>query len=261
MIQKVREAVRSLCWPQPDAGGAALPGPGRLSFFSLAVGGLLGSALFSLIAGQFFPGVSRPFQIFIKVFVLLFAIIIHEVAHGLAAEKLGDPTARLLGRITLNPIPHIDIFGSIIIPGFLILTGSSFIIGWAKPVPIDIRRFQDPIKGFGITALAGPAANGVQMIVYAVLFRLSLTLGAPPWVLYLCFMGTGINLFLGLFNLIPIPPLDGSRIVAALLPRDAAVNYLRIERFGFLLIFLLLWSRALDPLFHVFGALLRLILS
>jgi Zn-dependent protease len=140
-------------------------------------------------------------------------------------------------------------------------TGSYFIIGWAKPVPIDIRRFREPLVDFGFTALAGPAANGIQVAIYAGLYHLSTTLGAPLWVQYLCFVGTAINLFLGLFNLIPIPPLDGSRVVAALLPTNAALAYLSIERFGFMLVFFLLWSGVLNPFYRAVGALLYRILS
>jgi Zn-dependent protease len=206
------------------------------------------------------PGISKIAQVLIRIFVLVFAIIVHEVAHGWVAEKRGDPTARRLGRITLNPLPHIDIFGSIVIPGFLILTGSPFVIGWAKPVPIDIRRFRDPLRDFAVTALAGPAANLMQMIVYVALYRLTVAQGWPVWVGYLGFSGAAINLFLALFNLIPIPPLDGSRLVAATLPTQMAVAYLSIERFGFIIIFGLMYLGVLDPVFNAFwGLFLRII--
>jgi Zn-dependent protease len=204
-------------------------------------------------------------EIAIRIFVLISAIIIHEVAHGWVAEKRGDPTARRLGRITLNPLPHIDLFGSIIIPGFMILasrlTGSPFVIGWAKPVPIDIRRFRDPLKDFAVTALAGPVANLLQVVVYVALFRVARHLGWSGWVQYLGYMGAGINFFLALFNLIPIPPLDGSRLVAASLPTRMAVAYLSIERFGFVIIFGLMYLGAFNPIFAAFERMLQLIIS
>lgn len=218
---------------------------------SFIIGGIISTAIATLATGQAIPGVPTPLAWTIRIVTLISAIIIHEVAHGLAAERLGDPTARRMGRLTLNPIPHIDIFGSIIIPGFLLISGSPFVIGWAKPVPVDIRRFEDPLKGWAITALAGPAANFAQLVVYVLLFRLATTAGFPVWVQFLAFSGAAINLFLGLFNLIPIPPLDGSRIVAALIPFELARQYLSIERFGFIIIFGLLWLDVLDPLFNL----------
>lgn len=237
-------------------------GLGRRPAFpgTLLIGGI-GAALLSSLAGQVIPGVPRPLQIVIRVVVLFFAIVVHEVSHGYIAGTRGDPTARRMGRLTLNPIPHIDIFGSIIIPGFLILSGSSFVIGWAKPVPIDIRRFRDPLRDFAITALAGPASNIAQMIVFVLLFRAGDALSWPNWVLYLAFTGAGINLFLAVFNLIPIPPLDGSRLVAAALPTRLAVQYLSIERFGFIIIFLLLFVHAFDGLFRLVWGFLISILS
>ncbi len=196
-------------------------------------------------------------QLVIRVFVLISAIIIHEVAHGLVAERLGDPTARRMGRLTLNPIPHIDIMGSIIIPGFLLMSSSPFVLGWAKPVPIDIRRFQNPLRDFGITALAGPVANGIQMVIWIVVFRLAASLGWPLWVGFLAISGASINMFLGLINLIPIPPLDGSRIVAAFLPVEMAVRYLSIERFGLIIVFGLLYMNVFDGFFNLMFVLLE----
>lgn len=211
------------------------------------------------------PSLPGVLQVVIRIFVLLFAIIIHEVAHGWVAEKRGDPTARRLGRITLNPLPHIDLFGSILIPGFMILanrlTGSPFIIGWAKPVPIDIRRFRDPLNDFAVTALAGPVSNLLQCAVYVAILKLAVAQGWPYWVGYLGFAGAGTNLFLALFNLIPIPPLDGSRLVAAALPTRMAVAYLSIERFGFIIIFGLLYLGVFEPLFGAFYRLLDAIIS
>ncbi|MBD3347962.1 MAG: site-2 protease family protein [Candidatus Eisenbacteria bacterium] len=196
-----------------------------------------------------------------RVLVLYLAIVVHEVSHGFVANLRGDPTAKSMGRLTLNPLPHVDIFGTIIIPGFLILTGSSFVIGWAKPVPVNIRLFKDPLRDFAITSLAGPASNMAQVVVYAVLFKVATAAGWPNWVGFLAFSGAAINLFLGFFNLIPIPPLDGSRLVAAALPTHLAVQYLSIERFGFVIIFGLLWLGILDPVFGLAWGILRSILS
>jgi Zn-dependent protease len=211
------------------------------------------------------PELSKLLQIVVRIFVLVFAIIIHEVAHGWVAEKRGDPTARRLGRITLNPIPHIDLFGSIIIPGFMIaanyFTGSPFVLGWAKPVPIDIRRFRNPLQDFALTALAGPVANLLQVVIYVAIFRFAVALDWPLWIGYLGFAGAGINLFLALFNLIPIPPLDGSRLVAASLPTHMAIAYLSIERFGFMIIFGLMFLGVFEPVFDAFDRLFRLIIS
>lgn len=235
------------------------PGSGVLT--SVTVGGITGSTVLSLLSGQVSLYVPRPLQIVLMVFVLYLAIVVHEVAHGYIANLRGDPTAKRLGRLTLNPIPHIDIFGSIIIPGFLILTNSGFVIGWAKPVPIDIRRFRDPLGDFAITSLAGPASNALQALVYVVLFHVAGWLGWPGWVLFLAYIGTLINLILALFNMIPIPPLDGSRLVAAVLPTQLAVQYLSIERFGFIIIFGLLWLGAFRVLFRVAEGLVRTLLA
>jgi Zn-dependent protease len=228
---------------------------------TLAVGGIAGSAVLSLVSGQVSLYVPKALQIVIMVFVLYLAIVVHEVAHGYVANLRGDPTAKRLGRLTLNPIPHIDIFGSIIIPGFLILTGSGFVIGWAKPVPIDIRRFRDPLGDFAITSLAGPASNALQALGYVLLFHAASSLGWPGWVLFLGYVGTLINLILAIFNMIPIPPLDGSRLVAAVLPTRLAVQYLSIERFGFIIIFGLLWLGAFNVLFRIARGLVQTLLA
>jgi Zn-dependent protease len=230
------------------------PGP------ALWLVGVGGAALLSLLAGQIVPGVPRVTQIIIRVFVLYFAIVVHEVSHGFVAYLRGDPTAKVMGRLTLNPLPHIDLFGSIIIPGFLIFTNSPFIIGWAKPVPVDIRRFEEPLQDFAITSFAGPVSNFAQVAVYTILFKLTASHDWPNWLAFLAFSGAAVNFFLGIFNLIPIPPLDGSRLVAAVLPTGLAVRYLSIERFGFILIFMLLWAGAFEPIFHAIWRILLKIL-
>ncbi len=176
--------------------------------------------------------------------ILIFSVILHECAHGLAAERCGDPTARQAGRITLNPIPHLDPIGSIFLPGIMILmslvTGSGFIFGWAKPVPINPYNLNDPKRDMMWVGLAGPATNFAVALFLALVFRLlaiSASLGAV-----ILFYGITINLILGFFNLIPIPPLDGSRILSGLLPEEYAYKLSRIEPFGFMILIILFIS-------------------
>jgi len=176
--------------------------------------------------------------------ILIFSVILHECAHGLVAERCGDPTARQAGRITLNPIPHLDPIGSIFLPGIMILinlvTGSGFIFGWAKPVPINPYNLNDPKRDMMWVGLAGPATNFAVALFLALVFRLlaiSASLGAT-----ILFYGITINLILGFFNLIPIPPLDGSRILSSLLPEEYAYKLSRIEPFGFMILIILFIS-------------------
>ena len=157
--------------------------------------------------------------------VLILTIIVHEIAHGYAALLLGDPTAQQEGRLTLNPIPHIDIFGTLIVPGILLLTGSGILFGWAKPVPYNPYNLKGR-WGEAIVAAAGPGIN----IALAVVFGLLLRFGGdmlPASLLPFFRVVIPVNLFIAFFNLIPIPPLDGSKIVMALLPLDLR---LRLER-------------------------------
>ena len=185
--------------------------------------------------------------------ILLFSVIIHEVSHGLVAEKLGDPTARRQGRITLNPIPHIDLVGSIILPAMAILLHFP-LLGWAKPVPIDIRQFRDPMRDFAITALAGPVSNLAQVMVYTVIFHVSTSLGWA-FVAFIGWWGIYINLLLAIFNLLPIPPLDGSRLIAAAMPRDMGWQFLSIGRYGFMILMFLIFTGVLRPLWVLVGIL------
>jgi len=172
----------------------------------------------------------------------LLALTCHEVAHGYVAKRLGDPTAEELGRLTLNPIKHISLFGTVLFPLMLYLAHSPVIFGWAKPVPVDPRYFRNPLKGMMWVGMAGPVANFILATIAAAFFRLLAPLTSGQSILLefvLLFML--VNLVLGFFNLIPIPPLDGSRIVTGLLPRNLAIEYLRIERFGFLILIGLLY--------------------
>lgn len=169
---------------------------------------------------------------------LLVALTFHEVAHGWVAYRLGDPTAKLLGRLTLNPLKHLDPLGTLI---FFIAR-----IGWAKPVPVNPRYFKNPRKGMLLVAVAGPAANFALALVFAALFHLVGAIDIPgrdsllfkvlyPTVL-ICQAGVFVNLILGIFNLMPIPPLDGSNILAGILPPRLAASYMSLSRYGVFLI-------------------------
>jgi Zn-dependent protease len=182
---------------------------------------------------------------------VLLAITLHEAAHGLVADKLGDPTARKLGRITLNPIKHIDPQGTIIIPLVMIvmskmLLGQLMAFGWAKPVPVDPRHFKQPLLDMALVALAGPASNFVMASFWALFISLSASFITDPALLdHLVFMGEigiFINVLLLVLNLLPIPPLDGGRVVAGLLPKEMALVYLRIEPFGMWILLALLFT-------------------
>ncbi|OGT06776.1 MAG: peptidase [Gammaproteobacteria bacterium GWF2_41_13] len=184
---------------------------------------------------------------------VLFAIVVHEVAHGWMASKFGDKTALLLGRLTLNPLKHIDLFGTIIIPLVLLMTGSGFIFGWAKPVPINPRNFRNPTKAMPWVAAAGPLANLMMALLWAIIAKGGLWLlhqqlsFALPIVL-MGKIGIDINLILMLLNLIPIPPLDGSRILMAFLPKQAQYRYARFEPYGLILLLILLMTGLLGSI-------------
>jgi Zn-dependent protease len=177
--------------------------------------------------------------------VLLFSVIIHECAHGYVAEWWGDPTARMLGRLTLNPLPHIDLFGSILVPGMLILSGSGILFGWAKPVPVTPENFRDRRMGDITVSLAGPASNILLALGFAAILAVAGLIsggGAPSEVVWqLCTYGILLNFVLAVFNLLPIPPLDGSHVVANLLPGPAAYAYRSMGQYGLLIVFLLLF--------------------
>jgi Zn-dependent protease len=189
------------------------------------------------------------------------AIILHECAHGWMALCLGDPTARDAKRLSVNPLRHIDPMGTLILPGFLLLVHSSFIFGWAKPIPVNFSRLRHGRGGVFLVALAGPLANLIMMagwlgiVVFIESNKIMAKMFAHSTVDYLgqvAFTGVAINLVLILFNLIPIPPLDGGRLVGALLPPYLSRYYMRLERFGILIFFLLLitgaFHRIFDPL-------------
>lgn len=170
------------------------------------------------------------------IFVLGTAVILHECAHGWVALKFGDPTAKLLGRLTLNPFKHIDPIGTVLVPIITKLT-LGFPFGWAKPVPVNFANLNNPKRDMIFVALAGPAVNIVLALVASVLIHIG------PNIFELA---VKINLMLAIFNMIPIPPLDGSRVVAGLLPTSLARKYLYLEPFGFIIVIVLLQSGALD---------------
>ena len=207
---------------------------------------------------------------------LIFAITLHEAAHGWAAKKLGDDTAWILGRVTANPVPHIDPVGTVLVPGALVLMsaltgGAGFVFGWAKPVPVNPNYFRKPKQGMAVTALAGPVSN----LLLAVLF-----LGIGKVIYLYAPYSAGMNVFfewclftvapmsvgMGLFNLIPIPPLDGSKVLAMFLPNSAYGQLMRYERYGILVLLALSWLGlggnflgdaiygVYEALFHIFFA-------
>ena len=190
-------------------------------------------------------------RIVVWILPVVFAITVHEVAHGWVAKKYGDNTASMLGRLTLNPIKHIDLFGTIILPGLLLMTGTGFIFGWAKPVPVDPRNFKRPLQDMAVVALAGPVANLLMALVWALVIRLGIAIGTGAEAISLPLIYTGvagisINLVLALINLLPIPPLDGSRILTGILPSYWAWQYNRLERYGFILLLVLLYTKILN---------------
>lgn len=161
--------------------------------------------------------------------VLILSIIVHEVAHGYAADSLGDPTARMAGRLTLNPLPHIDLMGSIILPGLLMLTNSPLFFGWAKPVPYNPYNLKNSRWGETLVALAGSGTNLLLAVIFGLIARFGTTLGLPETTLAIAVTISFVNLFLGLFNLIPFPPLDGFTALRSALPWHLAAGLNRFE--------------------------------
>lgn len=192
-------------------------------------------------------------KIVIYALPVIFAITVHEAAHGYAAKHFGDMTAFNAGRISLNPLKHIDLFGTILLPALTIMLGG-ILFGWAKPVPVDFRRLRNPKKDMLWVAAAGPASNFGMAIFWA--FVLKFSMAAPEaFVLPLALMakaGVSINIVLMVLNLLPLPPLDGGRIAVSLLPHNLARPFAQLERYGFIILIALLFSgvlgRILDPL-------------
>jgi Zn-dependent protease len=183
----------------------------------------------------------------VAVLPLLFGITVHEVAHGWVAKHLGDPTAQRLGRLTLNPIKHIDPVGTVLVPGVLLLMSSAagmpFAIGWAKPVPVTWENLRHPRRDMILVAAAGPLSNLLMAVMWAGIAVLGLVIGATgagEWaaapLYYMGRYGIFINLILMVLNLLPIPPLDGGRVVAGLLPNRLSWQFSRIEPYGFFIL-------------------------
>jgi Zn-dependent protease len=180
---------------------------------------------------------------------VMLGITIHEVAHGWVASKLGDKTALMMGRLTLNPLKHIDPVGTILIPGLLLLLQSGFIFGYAKPVPINWRNLRQPKRDMAIVAGAGPMANLLMAMVWALLVRAGLLMGETGIALvYMGVAGIFINTVLMVLNLLPLPPLDGGRVMTSLLPGPLAYRFSKIEPFGFMILIALLITGVLGKI-------------
>ncbi len=175
--------------------------------------------------------------------IAIFSITSHEAAHGYIADRLGDPTAREAGRLTLNPLPHIDPFFTILLPLLLIVSGSPFIFGGAKPVPVNVSRLRHPRRDAALVGAAGPAANIAIAAALTALFAVAGSSGVAPDadILRILAIGIFVNGLLAVFNLIPIPPLDGSRVVQYFLSPGVLAIYQRLEQFGLLIIVALLF--------------------
>lgn len=203
--------------------------------------------------------------ILIGVVILVFSAILHEIAHGYVAEKLGDPTARIAGRITLNPLPHIDPIMTILVPVLLIFSGSPIIFGAAKPVPVNPLMLREGRKDIALVSLAGPLTNLALTLVAAVIFAIfysnlgllnvaimnpSVAFEANPVAFILARIAL-INLALGFLNLIPVPPLDGSKFFSILLPERVAQQYFALAPFGIFILFLLLLMTPIGDLLWI----------
>jgi Zn-dependent protease len=183
---------------------------------------------------------------------VLFAITLHEVAHGWMASKLGDQSAKMLGRLSLNPLKHIDPIGTIIVPVTLLVL-SGFVFGWAKAVPVNANNFKNPKTDMAWVAIAGPAANVLMVLGWAVVIKVGLLLHpvdavSAQFLIYSGIAGVSINLILILLNLLPIPPLDGSRVLSAFLSRPIAWQYNRLEPYGFFILLGLMFTGVLELL-------------
>lgn len=192
------------------------------------------------------------YQILVYGIPLIFAITLHEAAHGLAAKRYGDDTAFMLGRVTANPIPHIDLVGTILVPGALLLgsalTGlGGVLLGWAKPVPINTRKLNPFRKGMLMVALAGPFSNFCQALVWFIFLKAFINSGIlTQSLLDITVAGVLVNFYIMAFNLLPLPPLDGGRIVTMLLPYNAAQQFARLEQYGMIILVVLIMSGLLN---------------
>ena len=192
-------------------------------------------------------------RILIWAIPLIFAVTFHEMAHGWVASLRGDQTAKRLGRLSPNPLRHVDPVGTVLVPAVLFLLHAGFLFGWAKPVPVDWRNLKRPRLDMALVAVAGPAANIVMALIWAMVAKVALvSVASHPWIVQVLFaMGTAgiaVNLMLAIFNLIPIPPLDGSRIVSRLLKPAWAYHYDKIERYSIWILMILLATHILSAI-------------
>lgn len=191
------------------------------------------------------------------IIVLILSIVLHEVAHGYAANWLGDPTARLAGRLTANPLPHIDPLGSVVLPAILFLTHSPFLFGWAKPVPVNLYNLRNQKWGGAIVAAAGPFTNIFLAVIFAILVRLAVPLQLSPSFITLAASIVQINVLLAVFNLIPFPPLDGSKMIDPFLPHSLRMQLRSVgtylNSFGMIgmLLFLFVFVTVLSTPFYL----------
>ena len=189
--------------------------------------------------------------------MLLVSLTVHEAAHAWAANQLGDPTARRLGRLTLNPVAHIDPIGTLLFPLLAITTGLP-LIGWAKPVPVDFRNLKSPRRDFAVVAAAGPVSNVILAIVGAVAFAAVSSASPSESLRMLVFSFVSLNVLLAVFNMLPIPPLDGGNVLIGVLPASSAGLVERLRPFGFLALYALMLT---GVLWTLIGPLYRLILG
>jgi len=210
------------------------------------------------------PELNLISTLFVFVIPVIFAVTVHEVAHGWVASRLGDQTAKSMGRLTLNPLKHIDLVGTILVPAIMYFV-SGFIFGWAKPVPVNWRNLGHPRRDMAIVAIAGPVANLVMLLFWAMSAKIITLSGIDlnyltQLLLIMCSIGITINIVLMILNLFPILPLDGGRVLTAMLPRNLAVSFSRLEPYGLLILVVLLFSGILwKILVPVIDAILTLI--
>jgi Zn-dependent protease len=198
-------------------------------------------------------GIDLPnllYNIAIAAIPAIFAITLHEVAHGWVAKQLGDPTAHRLGRLTVNPLKHVDPIGTVLVPiAMLMFAPAGMVFGWAKPVPVDARNLRNRKRDMAIVALAGPFSNLLMGLLWAALGIAAMaTVGPQSPLMGMCLFGMFINTVLCVFNLLPIPPLDGGRVLVAVLPGKISDVVERMEPFGLIIVLLLVVSSALGPI-------------
>ncbi len=192
------------------------------------------------------PELNLISTLFVFVIPVIFAVTLHEVAHGWVASRFGDQTAKSMGRLTLNPIKHIDPVGTIVVPAIMYFT-SGFIFGWAKPVPVNWQNLGHPRRDMALVAIAGPTANFLMLLFWAILAKVIVWLGSDPnyltqVIFIMCGIGITINMILMILNLFPLLPLDGGRVLTAMLPRNLAITFSRLEPYGLIILVLLLIS-------------------